>query len=147
MNTDIRISVSFKGHRKRKKLKMYLECESAVDYLIDFWISVATDRPSGELNGLDNLDLALMAGWNGDPDEFVGAMIKAGFIDDTEVGLFVHDWPEHNGYASAAKERSDAARRAAKARWDKRNGNSKCGSNARAMQGHMPEHCDDFTKA
>ena len=62
---------------------MYLECESAVDYLIDFWISVATDRPSGELNGLDNLDLALMAGWNGDPDEFVGAMIKAGFIDRT----------------------------------------------------------------
>ena len=48
MNTDIRISVSFKGHRKRKKLKLYLKDDGATEYLIDLWISVATDRRSEE---------------------------------------------------------------------------------------------------
>ena len=147
MNTDIRISVSFKGHRKRKKLKMYLKNDQAVGYLIDLWISVATDRPSGDLSGLDNMDIAFMAGWEGDPDFFVQALIDSKWLDKTEAGIMVHDWPEHNGYASAAKDRSDAARNAAKVRWEKRNNalakRAQCESKAAAL----PEHTNSNAEA
>jgi len=110
MNTDIRIAISFKGHRKRKKFRMLLKNDMATDYLIDFWIAVATDRPDGDLSGLDVLDIALMAGWDGDPSQFVNAMVAAGFLDEIATGYQVHEWSQHNGYASSAAERSDRAR-------------------------------------
>ena len=88
MNTDIRLSVSFKGHRKRKKFKMLLDHPSATDFLIDLWITVAVDRPDGSLAGLDSLDICLMAGWEGDCTHFVEALTAAGFIDNTEKGCY-----------------------------------------------------------
>ena len=142
MNTDIRIAVSFKGHRKRKKLKMILGDKAATDYLIDFWITVAMDRPSGNLSGLDEIDICLMAGGGGEPGKFVSAMVESGFLDKAENGYLVHEWEIHNGYASAANARSESSRNAAKARWNKRltpkeDMRGQCGGNA----GAMPEDC------
>ncbi len=137
MNTDIRLSVSFKGHRKRKKFKMLLDHPSATDFLIDLWITVAVDRPDGSLAGLDSLDICLMAGWEGDCTHFVEALTAAGFIDKTEKGYEIHEWVEHNGYASGAKLRSAAAQKAAKLRWNKRlKIKEECDSNAPAMPPH-----------
>jgi len=110
LNTDIRIAVSFKSHRKRKKFRLLLGEDDATDYLIDFWITVATDRPDGNLRGLDNIDIALMAGYNGDPNHFVTALQRAGFIDDNDGELVVHQWTDHNGYASSSVDRSDRSR-------------------------------------
>lgn len=133
MNTDIRISISFKNHRKRKKFQFILGVPDATDYLLDFWLTAAVDRPEGDLSGLDNMDIALMAGWRDDPDHFVRSLIKAGFLDETETGLVIHDWEIHNGYASAAKKRSEAARKAAKEKWNRRLGEGKkCDRNAPA---------------
>ena len=70
MNTDIRISVSFKNHRKRKRLNLLLG-DGAAGYLLDLWISTAMNRPSGDLKGMDEVDIALDAGWSGDPIEFL----------------------------------------------------------------------------
>lgn len=119
MNTDIRISVSFKSHRKRAKFRM-LVGERATDYLIDLWLSVAMDRPDGNLQGLDDMDIAIMSGWTGEPKVFVDALISVGFLDSTTVerplngvttnGYSLHDWTEHNGYACAADDRSDKSR-------------------------------------
>ena len=137
MNTDIRLSVSFKGHRKRKKFKMLLNHLSATDFLIDLWITVAIDRPDGSLEGLDALDICLMAGWEGECDHFVDSLLSAGFLDKTENGYKIHEWADHNGYASGAKLRSDAAKNAAKIRWNKRLGiKEQCESNAPAMPPH-----------
>jgi hypothetical protein len=138
MNTDIRISVSFKGHRKRKKFRMLLGDPGATDYLIDFWISVAMDRPDGNLGGLDDMDIALMAGWEGDPGKFISAMLDAGFLDRIESGFVVHGWTEHNGYASAANVRSEAARKAALAKWGKR---GQCAGNADAEKPQCGSSC------
>ncbi len=118
MNTDIRISISFRSHRKRRKLMMSLNTpRSATDYLLDFWISVAMDRSSGVLSGLNETDIAMMAGWEGDPEVFVGAMVDVGFLEKTEKGYVVHEWDIHNGWASTASIRSAKARNAARVRW------------------------------
>lgn len=109
MNTDIRISVSFKGNRKRKKLQMLIG-PGATGYLIDLWITVAMERPDGDLSGLDDTDIAIMAGWEGDPLTFLTALNDVKFITGTSGNYRIHDWCEHNGYASSASERSDKSR-------------------------------------
>jgi len=141
MNTDIRISISFKGNRKRKKFRMILGHDSATDFLLDLWLAVATDRPEGDLAGLDALDICLMAGWDGECEHFVSSLVSAGFLDKTDAGYAVHDWTEHNGYASASKLRSEVARKAAVSRWGKKNGikeliPEQCPSNAEALPIH-----------
>ena len=72
MNSDIRLAVSFRGHRKRKRLRLLLG-PGSTDCLIDLWIATAMTHPSGVLHGMDEIDIALEAGWEGDPQQFVAA--------------------------------------------------------------------------
>jgi hypothetical protein len=95
MNTDIRISVSFLRHNKRKRLKIMLGA-SATDYLIDLWITTAMNHPSGTLTGMDETDIALCAGWENDPLYFVKALLKCGLLERDESGTYVvHDWEDY----------------------------------------------------
>lgn len=124
MNTDIRISVSFKNHRKRLKLKRLLG-ESSTDYLLDLWISTAMNHPSGILVGMDALDIALESGWEGDEELFVNSLITCGFMVRMENGEYaLHDWEKHQGYVIHAEARSEKARGAASKRWEKNNATS-----------------------
>lgn len=121
INTDIRISVSFKDHRKRKRLKTLIGPD-ATDYLLDLWISAAMNRPTGVLDGMDELDIALEAGWDpekkGDPSVFVSALVECKLLDCREDGVYVlHDWDEHQTYAMYAPARAEKAKKAAKKRW------------------------------
>jgi hypothetical protein len=119
MNTDIRVSISFKNHRKRKKLKLFLGA-GATDFLIDLWLTAAIDRPDGVLSGLDDVDLALMAGWDGEPAQFIDGLVRAGFLErDETAGCYIlHDWQEHNGYAASAEDRSARGRFNSFKRWN-----------------------------
>ncbi len=120
MNTDIRIPVSFRNHRKRRKLAL-LVGDGATGYLIDLWIGTAANRPSGELHGWDEMDIALEANYPGDAKEFVAALVQVGFLDVAEDGTYlVHDWVDHNGYASDADTRSEVASKNQIIRWAKK---------------------------
>lgn len=145
MNTDIRIAVSFLGHRKRRKLRMLLGA-GATDCLLDLWIQTAMNHPDGVLRGMDEVDIALEAGWEGDPGQFVEALRKAGFLDLTEEGWKLHDWEEHQPWATKAEERSTQARKAADARWAKVRQASPCSAPSCAPgsgkdTGPMPSAC------
>lgn len=105
MNPDIRIEISFRGHRKRGKLQALLGPKST-DYLIDLWIGSALSRPEGILHGYDPLDSAIEARWDGDPQEFVDALVRVGFLDILDNGTYaLHDWEEHQPFVVKAKER------------------------------------------
>jgi hypothetical protein len=146
MNTDIRISVSFRDHRKRKKLRLMLGPGSA-EYLLDLWISTAMNHPSGVLAGMDALDIALEAGWEGDPETFISALMRCGFLDRAEDGVYsLHDWEDHQSYVVHAPDRIARAKKGAEARWEgKRRGKrkdargiqEKCPENALSIQGAM----------
>ena len=119
MNKDIRIATSFKGHRKRKRLTRILG-SGATDYLIDLWITVAQNNPEGLLLKWDIIDIADSAGWQGEPQEFVDALIKCNFLKKNGNSCFeIHDWCDHQGYACKARERSEQAKKAAEIRWKK----------------------------
>lgn len=120
MNSDIRLAVSFRGHRKRKRLRLLLG-PGSTDYLIDLWIATAMTHPSGVLQGMDEIDIALEAGWEGEPQIFVAALLECGFLEKVATHAYVlHDWSDHQGYAIHAERRKAQARNAAAARWNTR---------------------------
>jgi len=115
---DIRVAVSFKGHRKRRKLRRILG-ERSTDYLLDLWISTAQNHPDGVLSDMDELDIAMEAGWDGGPEEFVKALVDCGFIEaDGGAGYRLHDWLEHQPFVAGKEARSAQARKAAEVRWE-----------------------------
>jgi hypothetical protein len=122
MNSDIRIAVSFKGHRKRKKLTKLLG-HKGVCCLIDLWLGAAMSNPNGTLSAWDCDDIANEAGWSGDSEKFVSALIECRFLDRNESGTYsLHDWADHQGYVVHADKRKEKARQAAETRWKNRNG-------------------------
>ena len=138
MNTDIRLAVSFRGHRKRKRLRLLLG-PGSTDYLIDLWISTAMNHPSGVLQGMDATDIALESGWEGEPQAFVTALIECGFLEQAENSVYaLHDWAYHQGYVVHAEARRQKAKRAAEARWEIRNAPGTAQGNAQAETGNAP---------
>lgn len=122
MNTDIRISVTFKDHIKRQKLSLLLGQECA-GYLIDLWIGAAIRRPKGVLDGWDELEIALEARWHGDAKKFVDSLLAVGFLEKGENGGYsLHDWRNNQSWAYYSAERSLSAREKAEKRWQKKNG-------------------------
>ena len=122
MNTDIRISVSFRGHRKRRKLEKTLG-PKATSYLIDLWLTVAEQRPDGYLKGWDESDIALAAGYKGGASKFVKGLIDCGFLENDDSGYQLHEWERHQPWACGAEQRSERAKNAAKARWEPQKNN------------------------
>ena len=120
MNTDIRLAVSFRGHRKRKRLRLLLG-PGSTDYLLDLWIATAMNHPDGILTGMDETDIALEAGWEGDPQAFVSALLECRLLEKTDHGYALHDWAEHQAYVVHAEDRKMQAKQAASKRWAARN--------------------------
>lgn len=149
--TDIRISVSFKDHRKRKRLRAMIG-PGSTDYILDLWIATAMNHPSGVLDGMDELDIALEAGWNDDPQVFVDALLKCGFLEKNDDGDYqLHDWMEHQEWVINAPKRKEKARNAARKRWDSSEEcsekQSKSSSNATSNQDACYEHATSIPEA
>lgn len=135
--SDIRIKTSFRLHPKRAKLRKRLGPAGEIAVL-DLWLSVAENRPTGILDGWNPEDIALAAGWADDPAKLVNTLVELGFLDRNEGGGFaVHGWAEHQPYVAHRDERSDAARKAAEVRW---RGKGYSANNAERMQSACDEH-------
>jgi hypothetical protein len=117
MNKDIRLSISFYRHLKRRKLQMRLGPQGVLSF-IDLLLYVGENKPDGVLSAMKAEDVALAAQWTGDPGQFVATLLDLQLLERTEdQTLTIHHWAEHNGYAAHAPERSERARRAAEVRW------------------------------
>lgn len=120
MSKDIRLSLDFKSHRKRKKLQYKLGCEGVL-CLIDFWLTVAEQRPSGVLAGYDESDIEIDANWTGKPGLFVSTLLDIGFLEKEEEGEYrIHNWQEKQEWVCETETRSDKARFSRLAKVNKR---------------------------
>ena len=124
MNKDFRVLVTLPTHPKTKKLMRQLGDRSFYN-LIRLWAWVAQNKPEGELSNMDKDDIEIAADWQGDEGLFVDTLIDLRLIDCENETCIIHDWTENNGYASAAKVRSEKARKAAMARWGAEDKNAK----------------------
>ena len=118
MNTDIRLQLSFRTHPKTKKLRFALGNDGVMGfiYLLMF---AAESRPDGNLSGMDEIDIALAADYEGDAKEFVRILLGVKYLKKIKNGYQIHGWKEHNAYAAGAKKRSELSKKAAAKRWQK----------------------------
>lgn len=102
-------------HPKTKKLARLLgvSLPAAVGHLHYFWWWALDFAQDGTLEKYDGYDLADAMQWDGDPDHLVEALISAGYIDDTDDGLMIHDWGEYAGKLLERRAKDRARKRAA----------------------------------
>lgn len=111
MKADLRWRLGTAGHPKI--VRLVNACgERAFRALAGLWEWTAAHRPDGDLRGLDEVDLAVAAGWPEAPPVFVETLQALRLLDGKPGRLRVHDWAEEQPYVSGGPERSDAARRA-----------------------------------
>lgn len=126
--TDIRLELSFRSHPKTKKLVRRLGSDGALS-LVWLWMFAAESRPDGDLAGMDAEEISLAACWDGEPRQFVSALVECRFLEGQDGDYSIHDWQEHQPWAAHAGERSERARKAAQARW--------------GSKGSLPEACGE----
>ena len=109
-------------HKKTSRLVRALHMSvpkdnpTVVGHLCVFWLWCLDGADEGRLRDMTAQDIADAAMWTGDPDEFLTAMIKAGFIDETDNGLRIHDWDDYIGRLIAFREKERARNRVKQAR-------------------------------
>ena len=113
MNTDIRISTDFFDNPKTLKLERRIGAKAA-RCLIALWIYAASLRPDGQLTDMDGETIEISAGWDGEATAFFKELLDLHWLDQEEVGsstvYSLHDWTEHNHWASEAETRSAKSR-------------------------------------
>ena len=113
---DLRISFGILDHPKKIKLQRRCGNES-FENLLRLWIFVAQTKPRGKLDGMNDEDIEIAAGWNGESGFFTQSMIDVGFLIIIDSVYHIKDWKDHNGYAYHSPERVEKARMAAEKRW------------------------------
>jgi hypothetical protein len=70
-----------------------VEAVGYITFLTDF---VRDNAPQGNVGKWSNCAIARACMWPGNADEFVGALVQTGWLDeDNEHRLLVHDWHDH----------------------------------------------------
>lgn len=116
MPEDIRLVTTFRTNRKRRRLERILGPEGPLA-LVDLWLFAAQERSDGDLSGLSADDIEDEVAWTGERGAFVTALASAGWLDGEPGHYRLHNWEDRQPWASAARARSDAGRKAAHARW------------------------------
>ena len=114
---DFRVQVGFSRHPKTARLRQALGPAGPLA-LIALWEYARLYCPdTGDLSKLSLSELADVALYpRRSAARLVAELTRIGWLDD-DVRL--HDWREHQPYAVASPERSEAAKRAASIRWGK----------------------------
>lgn len=108
---DIRLLVTFRDHPKRAKLRRRLGADGVLA-LVDLWLWVGANKPTGDLSGMSDEDIEIAAGWTGPAGALLAALRELRWMDGQEGASRMHDWSDHQGWASGAVRRSEAARAA-----------------------------------
>lgn len=96
MNSDIRLSVDFFSHHKTKKVLRKIGPEGVI-CLVRLFCYVGKFRPEGRLEGMDVEGISDAVDWSGDAEELVSTLCGAGFIEQSDDGVYIiHDWKKHN---------------------------------------------------
>ncbi|MAG37495.1 MAG: hypothetical protein CL878_14765 [Dehalococcoidia bacterium] len=120
--TWIKSHLDLRSHPKGRKLARLLGIShaAAVGHLHFLWYWAVQFADSGDLSGFDELDIVEAAGWEGEPETFIEALLEcggpgqAGFLERQAAGqLVIHDWMDYAGRL-VERRRKDADRKRAK---------------------------------
>lgn len=110
MNIDTRINNSFFLHPKTKKLE-YALGESAPMYVIKIWVWASLFFPDGVLKNIDDVFLENEIGWTKyHKENLIQILVDLEFLERDGSNLIIHDWQDHNSWASTSNSRNDKGR-------------------------------------
>jgi hypothetical protein len=136
---DMRLSLNFVDHPKVRKI--IRRCGYEAFYgLIKLYSIAGRMYTDGLLKGFDLEDIEDLADWHGETGSFGSTLVDVGLIDETEEGFYLHDWEEHQPWIIGSEERSEKAKKAAEARWNKGENSQNDAQNADSMQDACNEH-------
>jgi DnaD/phage-associated family protein len=86
-------------HIKTKRLarRLGVTIPAAIGHLHLLWWWAMDNIIDGDLSSVDCEDIAEEMLWNDDPQMLMDALVYSGFVDNTEKGLFIHDWHDYVG--------------------------------------------------
>lgn len=101
-------------HRKTFELAARLDLDEtyAAAHVIRFWTWALDNAPSGDVSDTSRRAIAYGSGWRGDADQFVDALIGAGWLD---ANLRIHDWDDYAGRLVERREANAERMRQARA--------------------------------
>lgn len=109
MNKDARVDVGFPDHPKTMALETALGADGPW-CMIKLWLWAAKYRVDGDLGGMSVENIENAVRWRGERGKFVSAALAAGYLDAESAGYVLHDWHQHNVYATTAHDRTERAR-------------------------------------
>lgn len=103
---------TLKEHPKTKRLARILSIPqpAVIGHLHCFWWWALDYAQEGDLSKYDEHDIADAAMWDGDAEQFLSAMVDAGYLDDEEGVYYIHDWMDYAGRLIERRQR-DADRK------------------------------------
>lgn len=90
---------------KRMKRKLRISEHETVGLLHYFWYWALEFAPDGDITNLSDEDIADGCRFTGEPEEFVSALIHAGFVDEIDGFRIIHDWFKHAGKLIAWRQK------------------------------------------
>lgn len=118
----VQVDIGLIDHPKTRKLARLLGVSriTAVGHLVALWSWAAQYAIDGDLSNYRGEPEGISEGaaWEGDAAQFVNALIEAGvgagagFLDDVDGRLLLHDWDDYYGKL-LDRRRADAARKRA----------------------------------
>lgn len=107
----IELHQSLTTHKKTRRLARALGLgvpegiPQTIGHLCMFWLWCVDGTDNGSLEDFYAQDIADAAGWTGDADVFLAAMVDTGFIDRGPDGLEIHDWDDYIGRLITYREK------------------------------------------
>ncbi|MDG4594223.1 MAG: hypothetical protein P9F75_00765 [Candidatus Contendobacter sp.] len=116
------ITTATLNHPKVIKLKRRLGTDAVLS-LFTLWAWAEQERPDGILSDLDEEDIAIAAGWDGDDRFFATTLIELRLLDWDGARFALSHWPGSRPgqppQEPQEQARIEQARNAARARWEK----------------------------
>lgn len=114
---------TIKEHRKTYILAETLKIENyaAVGLVMCLSTWAAEYTQNGNITDFPPRAIATACGWSKRPDTLMQALLKSGYIDKTDEGMFVHDYREYAGKLDASREKTRARVRVHREKKDETN--------------------------
>lgn len=98
MTTWIKLYNNIWEHKKTYILADLLKIQEiyAAAHLIKLWTWAIDNAQDGDLTGIPVNSIAKSAGWTGKSGVFVDALIGAGWLDQSNENIHIHDWEEYS---------------------------------------------------
>ena len=114
----IQLQIGFTDSRKTRRLIRAFDYVGVI-YILRLWEHTAKFRPEGTLDDYSPEDIADAVAYPGDPESFANTLVDLGFLDRKKGVYSVHNWARRQPWISQQFNRSEKAKNAAFARWEK----------------------------